>query len=97
MEAAYQTLAKQVNCTGDNALDCLRTVDARTLALAGIRATYAAFLGAFAFVPVIDGEFIVERPYETLSRHTVNGVCLGGYSSAALLISAIVGNGTCDG
>ncbi|VDC07730.1 unnamed protein product [Peniophora sp. CBMAI 1063] len=73
VETAYQTLANQVNCTGADTLECLRAVDAPTLALAGIRATYAPFLGGFAFVPVVDGELITERPYEILKGKTVNG------------------------
>ena len=32
------------------------------------------FFGTFFFVPVVDGEFIVERPLETLQKGHGNGV-----------------------
>ncbi|VDC00399.1 unnamed protein product [Peniophora sp. CBMAI 1063] len=72
-EALYHTVAKEVNCTGDDVLPCLRAVDSQALALAGVHAIYAGFLGTFSFAPVIDGDFIVERPYDTLQKRIVNG------------------------
>ncbi|VDC00398.1 unnamed protein product [Peniophora sp. CBMAI 1063] len=72
-EALYRTIAKEVGCTGEGVLRCLRAVDPGALTLAGARATYAGFLGTFSFVPVVDGAFIVERPYKTLQRKSVNG------------------------
>ena len=33
------------------------------------------FFGTFAFVPVVDGSFIIERPTELLKAGKVNGVC----------------------
>ena len=75
-EALYRTIVANVGCIGDEMLECLPTVDAQTLALAGGHATDAGFLGTFSFVPVVDDEFIVERPHETLQQGKVNGVSL---------------------
>ncbi|KZV61545.1 alpha/beta-hydrolase [Peniophora sp. CONT] len=72
-ESLYQTIASQVNCTGEDVLKCLRAVDPRSLALAGAHTTFAAFVGTFPLAPVVDGDLIVERPHETLAKRTVNG------------------------
>lgn len=36
----------------------------------------AAFYGTFIFVPVVDGEFITQRPTISLAHGKVNGVRL---------------------
>lgn len=76
-EALYQTIAAQVGCTGEEVFKCLRAADAQSIAVASAHATFAGFAGTFSFVPVIDGEFIVERPYETLLKKKINGVSVG--------------------
>ena len=55
--------------------DTLETVNSNLVA--------SAFYGTFAFVPVIDGTFIVERPSVTLGKGRVNGVrhCLCSFSN----------------
>lgn len=73
-EALYQTVVNEVDCAGDEAFKCLRAVDAQSLALASAHATYAGFLGTLVFVPVVDGDFIVETPYAALQKNAINGV-----------------------
>jgi hypothetical protein len=72
-------LADVINesCTHSaGSLDCLRKVDASLLLDTDTRIGFKNFLGTYSFVPVIDYDFIVERPMETLSRGRLNGVTL---------------------
>ena len=55
-------------------LQCLRSADVSALQAANTKLNLAGFFGTFTFVPVVDGEFIVERPTLTLERGKVNGV-----------------------
>lgn len=55
-------------------LGCLRSADVAALQAANTKLNLAGFFGTFTFVPVVDGEFIVERPTLTLERGSVNGV-----------------------
>jgi len=68
---------KVLSFTGcNNALDafaCLVSVDSDTLSSANNAVALSAFYQTFVFVPVIDGEFIVENPVVTLDRRMVNG------------------------
>lgn len=56
-------------------LSCIRSKDAATLQAANTALNSAGFFGTFVFVPVIDGEFIVRRPSESLKMGRVNAVC----------------------
>ena len=49
-------------------------MDTESLQSANYDIVESAFYGTFAFVPVIDGMLILERPTVTLSRGQVNGV-----------------------
>jgi hypothetical protein len=53
---------------------CLRAVDASALGAVNLNISLSAFLGTFIFVPVVDFQFIVERPVETLGKGNFNGV-----------------------
>lgn len=57
-----------------DALACLRTVDATALEMANIAINAAGFYGTWLLVPVIDGEFITQRPSLSLSQGKLNGV-----------------------
>jgi hypothetical protein len=52
------------------------TVDEATLETANEVINESGFFGIFVLVPVVDGEFIVERPIETIQRGRLNGVSL---------------------
>ncbi|KAJ7630223.1 alpha/beta-hydrolase [Roridomyces roridus] len=73
-EALYSAVVSDAGCdTVDDAMKCLRDVDAAALLDAGTQVGASSFLGTFTFVPVVDGTFIMERPTETLQRGQVNG------------------------
>lgn len=42
--------------------------------MANMNLNLGEFFGTYAFVPVVDGTFIVERPTVTLEKRRVNGV-----------------------
>ncbi|KZP26472.1 alpha/beta-hydrolase [Athelia psychrophila] len=73
----YNRVANLTGC--GNAADsfaCLVAVDADALQAINVEVSLEGFTGTFVFVPVIDGEFIVERPTLTLKRGDVNGEVL---------------------
>ncbi|KAA1475672.1 alpha/beta-hydrolase [Dentipellis sp. KUC8613] len=73
-ESLYSNIVVEANCTESvNALGCLRKVDANALATAEMSVDSSNFLGLFSFVPVVDGEFLVETPTVTLQRGRING------------------------
>lgn len=53
---------------------CLVAADAGTLEGANVVINEAGFFGTFVLVPVIDGDFIVERPVQTILKGKLNGV-----------------------
>ena len=57
-----------------DALSCLRAVDVSILEAANNNISLSGFAGTFVWVPVVDGEFIVERPTETIRKGRLNGV-----------------------
>lgn len=57
-----------------DALACLRAADVSALEMANMNLNLGEFFGTYAFVPVVDGTFIVERPTVTLEKRRVNGV-----------------------
>ena len=36
----------------------------------------AGFFGTVAFVPVVDGELIIEQPMKTIAKGRLNAVCI---------------------
>ncbi|TFY71854.1 hypothetical protein EVG20_g1159 [Dentipellis fragilis] len=86
-ESLYSQVVSKANCTNPtDTLSCLREVNAIALAAAEVSIDSANFLGLFTFVPVIDGDFLVERPTVTLQRGKLN--------SKAVLISTNTHEGT---
>ncbi|CAK5281957.1 unnamed protein product [Mycena citricolor] len=76
-ESLFSQVVAQTNCTAAaDALSCLRTTDATVLQTANTNINAAGFFGTFTTVPVIDGEFIVEAPIDTLRKRRVNGKAL---------------------
>ncbi len=53
---------------------CLRTADVNALETANLNINAAGFYGTFILVPVVDGEFIMQRPTLSLAQGKVNGV-----------------------
>lgn len=60
--------------SADDPLTCLRGQEAYVLNAANIAVSELEFYGTWAFVPVVDFEFIIERPSVTLSKGQLNGV-----------------------
>jgi cholinesterase len=60
--------------TSTDTLACLREVDVNTLQAANVNICNSVFFGTFAFVPVVDGTLITERPTQLLKQGKVNGV-----------------------
>ena len=51
-------------------------MDAATLNQMGLNIALDNLFGVFTFVPVVDGDFIVERPTVTLGKNQTNSVHL---------------------
>ncbi|KAJ7503355.1 alpha beta-hydrolase [Mycena galericulata] len=76
-ELLFSEVVAQTNCTKANdAMTCLRAVDSTLLATVNSNINNAAFYGTFQFVPVVDGEFITQRPTLSLLERKVNGEAL---------------------
>ncbi|KAL0578556.1 hypothetical protein V5O48_003457 [Marasmius crinis-equi] len=76
-QALYHQVVDSVNCTtAQDTLACLRKADTTALQTANTNINLAAFFGTFAFVPVVDGTFIKQRPIEALKEGKVNGEAL---------------------
>ncbi|KAF7980340.1 hypothetical protein HWV62_38769 [Athelia sp. TMB] len=56
-----------------SSFDCLVALNSDVLGLANALIITSGFFGTVAFGPVVDGEFIIERPTLTLGRGRVNG------------------------
>lgn len=56
-----------------DAFGCLMEVPGVTLESVNNQILTSGFFGTFLFAPVVDGDFIVERPIATLERGIVNG------------------------
>lgn len=68
-------LMNSCRCFNDfDLFGCLVKFDAETLNDAKIQINTQSFYGTYTFVPIVDGQIIVERPSATLKSGTVNGV-----------------------
>ncbi|KAK0463611.1 Alpha/Beta hydrolase protein [Desarmillaria tabescens] len=64
----------ETSCTSAaNSLACLRNVDADVLEQINTDLCNSGFFGTFVFVPVVDGDFIKQRPTLALRDGKVNG------------------------
>ncbi|EPS95764.1 hypothetical protein FOMPIDRAFT_1032719 [Fomitopsis schrenkii] len=76
-ETLFNQTVAQANCaSAPDALACLRAADVFALEMANMNLDLGEFFGTYAFVPVVDGTFIVERPTVTLEKRRVNGEML---------------------
>ncbi|TFY71852.1 hypothetical protein EVG20_g1155 [Dentipellis fragilis] len=77
VETIYSEVVAGVNCTNfTDTLACLRSANATALSAVDQSIATANFLGVYTFVPVVDGEFIRERPTVALQKGPVNGEVL---------------------
>ncbi|KAI5117710.1 hypothetical protein M0805_003199 [Coniferiporia weirii] len=73
-EQLYSEVVQQVGCSNSSdTFSCLATADASILETANSAISLDNFFGTFAFVPVVDGSFIVERPIQTILKGKLNG------------------------
>ncbi|KAJ7723837.1 Alpha/Beta hydrolase protein [Mycena maculata] len=76
-ELLFSEVVAQTNCTSAaDALTCLRSVDATVLETVNTNINDDGFFGTFTLIPVIDGEFITQRPTLSLLEGKVNGEAL---------------------
>ncbi|KAF7424798.1 hypothetical protein PC9H_010109 [Pleurotus ostreatus] len=76
-ETIYSSVVSNAGCaTAGDTLACLRGANTTTLQAANVAACRSGFFGTFPLVPVVDGEFIKERPTEVLQKGHVNGHAL---------------------
>ncbi|KAJ7651189.1 Alpha/Beta hydrolase protein [Roridomyces roridus] len=77
IEFVLSEIVSQANCSSAaNALTCLRAADTTLLSTVNANINSAGFFGTFTTVPVIDGEFIVQRPTLSFLDGQVNGQAL---------------------
>ncbi|KAJ6577949.1 hypothetical protein B0H19DRAFT_1229904 [Mycena capillaripes] len=68
------TVMNPTSCTGAaDSMACLRAVDVNVLATANQNILAAGLFGVVSLVPVVDGEFITQRPTLSLAEGKVNG------------------------
>lgn len=76
-ETLYNTVVSSTGCSNaTDTLSCLRALDANTLQATNAAISVNAFFGTFIFAPVVDGEFIRERPTVAMKEGKVNGHAL---------------------
>ncbi|KAF8879332.1 Alpha/Beta hydrolase protein [Gymnopilus junonius] len=72
-EVIYNETVAQSNCSSAiDTLDCLRQADLSILQPINTDIEAAGFFGTFTFVPVVDGEFITDRPTKLLKEGKIN-------------------------
>ncbi|KAJ7080447.1 Alpha/Beta hydrolase protein [Mycena epipterygia] len=82
-ELLYSEVVSQTNCTtAASSIACLRAADANALETANLNINAAGFFGTFVMVPVVDGEFITQRPTLSLAQGKVNGDALLSVTNA---------------
>ncbi|KAJ6524284.1 Alpha/Beta hydrolase protein [Mycena vulgaris] len=82
-ELLFSEVVAQTNCTAAaDLMACLRAADVSALENANININGAAFFGSWMFVPVVDGEFITQRPTLSLAQGRVNGKALLAVTNA---------------
>ncbi|KAH8113786.1 cephalosporin esterase [Phellopilus nigrolimitatus] len=81
-EQLYSEAVEQAGCSNTNdTFACLVSADGSLLEAVNSAICSSYFFGTFAFVPVVDGTFIVERPTQTMARGKLNGDVLLGMTN----------------
>ncbi len=60
--------------SSEDTLECLQQIDSTRLEEINVALNVAGFFGTFAFVQVVDGSFITQRPIEALRQRKLNAV-----------------------
>ncbi|PBK93163.1 alpha/beta-hydrolase [Armillaria gallica] len=82
-EFLFNSVVSKANCTSAaNSLACLRNADVNLLEQININLCGSGFFGTFVFVPVVDGDFIKQRPALALLEGKVNGEALMSITNA---------------
>ncbi|KAF5327175.1 hypothetical protein D9619_004625 [Psilocybe cf. subviscida] len=82
-ELLFSEVVSQTNCTSAaDALECLRASNVNALQAANSEINLNGFFGTFTFVPVIDGQFITDRPTKLMNAGKVNGDVLYAVTNA---------------
>ncbi|KAF7343276.1 Carboxylic ester hydrolase [Mycena venus] len=82
-EFLYNEVVAQANCTNaTDSMACLRATDVQILATANQNMSASAFFGTALWTPVIDGDFIRQRPTLSLAQGKVNGEALLSVTNA---------------
>ncbi|KAF8168656.1 Alpha/Beta hydrolase protein [Mycena galopus ATCC 62051] len=82
-ELVYSQVVAQTNCSAvADSMACLRATDVDLLEIANLNICAAAFYGTYATVPVVDEEFITQRPTLLLAQSKVNGEALLSVTNA---------------
>ncbi|KAF7343233.1 Carboxylic ester hydrolase [Mycena venus] len=82
-EFLYNEVVSQANCTNaTDSMACLRATDVQILATANQDISAGAFFGTVLWTPVVDGEFIQQRPTLSLAQGKVNGEALLSVTNA---------------
>ncbi|KAK7032667.1 carboxylic ester hydrolase [Favolaschia claudopus] len=73
----YSEVVSRTGCSSAaDSLTCLREIDPVIIELVNVAINVAAFYGTWTMVPVVDGEFITQRPTLALAQGKVNGEVL---------------------
>ncbi|KAJ7254594.1 Alpha/Beta hydrolase protein [Mycena rebaudengoi] len=76
-ELLYSEVLAQTNCiAAEDSVACLRSVEATVLEAVNENISAAGFSWTLSLLPVVDGEFIRQRPTLALSQGKVNGKAL---------------------
>ncbi|KAJ7660533.1 Alpha/Beta hydrolase protein [Mycena rosella] len=82
-ELLYSEVVADMNCTtATNSLACLRAGDVNDLQSVNLKMNAAAFVSMPAFSPVVDGQFITQRPSQSMAQGKVNGRALLAITNA---------------
>ncbi|KAJ8083136.1 hypothetical protein AAF712_007218 [Marasmius tenuissimus] len=82
-QALYNQVVDAVNCkSSQDTLECLRKADISALESANEKINLNALFALFAFIPVVDGTFIRQRPTQALKGGKVNGKALLAFYNA---------------
>ncbi|KAF9557104.1 alpha/beta-hydrolase [Agrocybe pediades] len=76
-ELFYSETVSQTNCSSAaDTLRCLRSASVNALQAANAKINKSGFFKAVAFLPVVDGSFIMDRPTRLLQERRINGKIL---------------------
>ncbi|KAJ7455064.1 Alpha/Beta hydrolase protein [Mycena latifolia] len=79
----FTEVVAQTNCTGaKEVMACLRAADVAALETANLNINSDAFFDTTSLIPVVDGEFIAQRPTLALAQGKVNGKALLSVTNA---------------